>query len=624
MTAKAFPKVLTPLPESLYGERIVAPGESVESVARIVTDIVLAPRAGRRRWLIAAGACGALAAVCALVPRSAEQGALVAVASYEGWIGIAEGSLLVSAVLLLAGVEWRCAVGRITETVALLAAIAAGFCAGAPAAPWMDGIGLSPPFGSAASWQVAGTASLVVVCASHWLIGLLPDLAILHEPGASRFYGWLAGGWRGSALQWRLWEEAHRSTALLGALLAIALQVGASVMQAATAAPGRQDTLLPVTFLVDAVLSGVGASAAAVVVIRATHGLCGLITRRHLDILARLILVLGLSSLYCHATTILAVLLHGEAAARDTVARGFHGDLAPAFWTVVACGLLPPQLFWLPRLRRSGLAVAVVGTLVAVGAYADRAMGLAVTLRDASALVPPAADIAGIAALAGSVALFLTGLILVLQTLPIVSIAQMRALVLAHNPVGALTAPPPKIPDPGILSSAGVRFVAAEFASARTLAAAASVLRARDRSLRLDALGPVPIPEALEVLRPAVTPIRLTALAGALLGGCGVLAVCLTAIPLAAGAAPWGAWPSLVLPSLMAALTAGTLAALAALLAARGRRQPRDADVWQAGRSSFVLTARVGGEPGEAERIEQRLMALPAADGRPLTIRKVA
>ncbi|GLS47116.1 hypothetical protein GCM10007884_51200 [Methylobacterium brachythecii] len=513
VTARAFPKALpkarTPLPESLYGERIVAPGESVESVARTITDIVLAKRVVRKRWLIAAGVCGLLAALLALVPRRPDEGALVAVASYEGWIGIAEGSLLVSAVLQLAGVDWRCAVGRITETVALLAAIAAWFCAGAAAEPWMGGTGLSRPFGSAGFWQASGIAGLVVVCAGHWLVGLLPDLAVLHERGASRLYGRLAGGWRGSALQWRLWDEAHRATALLGALLAIALQVGASVMQAASAAPGRQDTLLPVTYLVDAVLSGVGASAAVIVTIRATHRLHGLITRRHLDILARLILVLGLASLYCHATTILAVLLSGDVAARDTVARGFHGDLAPAFWTVVVCGLLPPQLFWLPHLRRSGLAVAGVGTLAAVGAYADRAMGLAVALRDGAVLVPPSADIAGIATLAGSIALFLAGLILALRTLPIVSIAQMRALVIAHNPPVTPTGPTPEAPAAGAVPLARVRSIVAEFASARTLAVAAGLLRARDRNLRLDALGPVPIPEALEVLRPAVVPIRL-------------------------------------------------------------------------------------------------------------------
>lgn len=621
MTATRFPKALTPLPESLYGERIVAVGESIESVARTVTDVVLARRAVRRRWLLAAGAFGLLAALLAFVPRHPEEGALVAVASYEGWIGIAEGSLLVSSVLLLAGVEWRCAVGRIAETVALLAALAAGFCAGAPAEPWMRGSGLSPPFGPVGFWQAAGIAALVVVCASHWLVGLLPDLGVLRERGASRLYGGLAGGWRGSALQWRIWDEAHRATALLGALLAIALQVGASVMQAASAVAGRQDTLLPVTYLVDAVLSGVGASAAVVVTIRAVHRLHGLITRRHLDILARLILVLGLASLYCHATTILAVLLHGDAAARDTVARGFHGDLAPAFWTVVTCGLLPPQLFWLPRLRRSSLAVAGIGTLAAVGAYADRAMGLAVTLRDASTLVSPTADIAGIAALAGSIALFIAGLILAVQTLPIISIAQMRALVIAHNPATSPAGPALEDPGTGAERLVRVQSIVAEFASARALAAAAGLLRARDRSLRLDALGPVPIPEALEVLRPAVVPIRLRALAGALVGGTGVLAICLAAIPLAAGAAPWGAWPSLVLPSLTAALTAGTLAALAALLAARGR--PGQIADGQAGLDHFVLAAKVDGELGEAERIGQRLLALPASDGRPLAIRMV-
>ena len=47
------------------------------------------------------------------------------IVSYDWWIGIASGSLVISALFLLLGAEWRSAVNRITETTALLAAIAA-------------------------------------------------------------------------------------------------------------------------------------------------------------------------------------------------------------------------------------------------------------------------------------------------------------------------------------------------------------------------------------------------------------------------------------------------------------------------------------------------------------------
>ena len=48
------------------------------------------------------------------------------IVGYDWWIGIATGSLGVSAVLLLLGAEWRGAVNRIAETIALLGVFAAG------------------------------------------------------------------------------------------------------------------------------------------------------------------------------------------------------------------------------------------------------------------------------------------------------------------------------------------------------------------------------------------------------------------------------------------------------------------------------------------------------------------
>ena len=47
---------------------------------------------------------------------------------------------------------------------------------------------------------------------------------------------------------------------------------------------------------------------------------------------------------------------------------------------MLTCALLPVHLFWWARFRRSPLTLALVGALVAVGAYADHVMVLVVTL----------------------------------------------------------------------------------------------------------------------------------------------------------------------------------------------------------------------------------------------------
>lgn len=653
--------------ERLYGERIIAADETVEGIGRIVTGIVLAPSVPVHWWIAFAGACGLIGLFAAsLVHLWAANAATpvvsaLAIASYDWWVGIAHGSLLVSAVLLLAGVEWRCAVIRIAETVALLGAIVAGFYALLPlgrpgwldpALPWRGTVGLLPPFGSPAAWDATGLACCIVVCAGLWYVGLLPDLATLRGGAIeaaqvqakdgragrlpsllrARVFSLLAVGWRGSAVQWQRWIEAYRAIALLGALLVIVLQAGAAVELAGSAPPGRHDTLLPVTLLVGAVLSGVGITGAVIVVVRDVYGLGGLITQRHLDVLARMILVLGLASLYCHVTASLSTLLYGDAFAQEIVLRGFDGDLAWVFWTIVVCGLLPVQVFWLPRARRSGLLVAGVGALVAIGAYADHVMFLVVSLRNEG--VPLATEASGpaigdIVTFAGSIGLFLALLLLVLRSLPIVSIAQTRQLAIAHNEPETLeTTPVTERPDH---IAAPIGRIGAVFASEKALAAAVNALLGRDRSLRLDACGPVPMPSVFEALRPAEHPIRRTALVSSLTGGFGFLALCLAGAlwlsPLGTGARLRASWPFFVLPSVAVALMTGTLAILVALLV-RSRLPQRSAFSEGIGfprtsKSRFRLTAEIRSGTDDAERIAQRLAGLPADAGLPSAITKV-
>jgi Ni/Fe-hydrogenase subunit HybB-like protein len=568
------------------------------------------------------------------------------VASRDWWIGIAHGGLLVSAVLLLLGVEWRCAVSRIAETVALLGAVAAGFYGvllfGRPGPVDPAHGGLGPPFGSAAAWEMTGIACFLVVCLSLWAIGLLPDLAVLRDraagaasPRRRHIYGRLAWGWRGSALQWQRWIEAYRAVALLGALLVVVLQTGASVRLAASAPPGGRDALLPVTFLVDAVLSGVGVTATLVVLLRAIHGLGGLITRRHLDVLARMILVLGLAGLFCHVTEILTTLLHGEAFAREVVARGAGGDLAWIFWTIVACGLLPVQVFWLPRARRSTLAIALVGLLVAVGAYADHVMILIVTSQPGAGSSFTMADALGVrsvATFAGSVGLVLALLLLCLRSLPIVSIAQTRELAVTHNGASALAQAGPMEERP--TTGLPARWIGAVFTSEKGLAAATRALHGRDRTLRLDAHGPVPMPGLADVLRPAGPPMRRIALAGALVGGGVFLALCLWLTlwldPPVGASPPWAA-ASLVFvgPSVMAAMVAGTLVVILALFARTPPAPGDDSASETAGflddnRDRYVLLVEIADGADPADRIAGQLAAFARDAGRPMAIRRLA
>ncbi|KAB1073944.1 quinol:electron acceptor oxidoreductase subunit ActD [Methylobacterium planeticum] len=657
----------------------VGPEAVIGDIGSTVTGIPLVHPANRRWWIAFAGALALLGVFGAAIAWLLLNGVgiwgnnnavvwALDIASYDWWIGIASGSLLVSAVLLLLGAEWRGAINRIAETSALLCTLAAGLYPilhlGRPwffywNLPYPNTLALWPQFRSPLVWDAIDIVSYLVVCVSFWYIGLLPDLASLrdraHEAALAtgkrhgrvwrlallkaQLYGILAAGWRGSASHWQLWVQAYRTIGLLGVLLVISLQTGASVMLAGSVLPGWHDTIMPVTFLVNAVFSGVGVTAALAVMIRAVYRLEALITERHLAILARLMLCLGLASLYCYGTEFFSTFLHGDAYARATLVRRISGAHAWAFWTIVACILLPVQAFWFASVRRSASAVAVIGILVAIGAYADHFMVLVVTLQQnflPSSRLAYSISLWGLATLAGSVGLFLTLLLLFLRYLPVVWIAETRRLALDPAATARAAAREPSDPlaaTEGDPRDAPLWGVSAEFASESELAAAAEALnRFQSAHVHLDAHGPVPIPNVLHALRIRDRTIRPYAILGALLGGGAFLAMCIYATAyddtFLIGGRPRFSWPSFVVPSVSFAMMSGTLAIHLALLVLN--RLPRlnhpafnIPGFSRATAERFFLSAEAQGDAFDVERIEETLADLPAGAGRPITIRRI-
>ena len=660
------------------GRRIIGPRETVGGIGRAVTAIPLDHPVNRRWWIAFAGALGLLGIFAVAVAYLLLAGVgiwdnntpvvwAMDIASYDWWIGIASGSLLVSAVLLLAGAEWRCAVNRIAETAALLCTIAAGLYPiihlGRPwyfywNLPYPNTFDLYPQFRSPLVWDATNIIGFLVVCVSLWFIGLLPDLAVMRDrafeaaqvvpddAGLSRSlamlraqaYGLVASGWRGSAAHWQRWVQAYRTVALLGALLVVALQTGASVMLAGSVLPGWHDTLLPITFILNAVFSGVGLTAALVVTVRSIYRLDALITERHLDILARLMLVLGLVSTYCYAAEIFSTALYGDAFDRATLMRRLSGDHAWAFWAILVCALAPVQVFWLAGARRSGLVLGLVGVLVAAGAYADHMMVLVVTLQHdflPSSAQAYAIGLWGVLTFLGSIGLFLTLLLLFLRYLPAVSIAETRRLAFLQNArIGPHAAAPQESAPTEVEhedADAPLWGISAEFASEAAVAAAARAL-ADDGDVRLDAHGPVPMPEVAALLHGSGGSIRTYAIIGALAGGLGFMALCIWCTvylyPLDIGGRPRFSWPSFVVPSVSVAMMTGTFAIHLALLVLN--RLPRlnhpAFNIPGFGRMTqdrFFLSVEARGGGFDPERIERGLADLPAADEHPLAIRRV-
>ncbi len=445
----------------------IAPGQTFDSIGTEVADIAFTHPMRMRWWIAFAGALALIGVLLASLLWLFIEGVgiwgnnvpvtwALDIVSYDWWIGVASGGLLVSALFLLLGAEWRSALNRITETLSLIAAAAAAVYPiihlGRPwyfywNLPYPNTLLLWPQFRSPLFWDAIDILSFLTVAIAFWYVGLLPDLASLRDKAIERMemqrgrgllraqlYGIVALGWRGSTLHWHRWTQAYRILALLGIVLVVSLQTGAAVMFAGSVEPGWHDTLLPVAFLLGAIFAGVAFIAAASVMLRSIFALEALITPRHLDILGKLLLILGLLNLYCYGVEMAGTLLGGDSFETAVLHRRLVGPHAWAFWTIAFAALAPVQIFWFAGFRRSPAALFVVGLLIAIGSFADHFMVIVVTLQHdflPSASHPYTADIWGIATFVGSIGLFIALMLLALRYLPLVSILETRRLAQA-------------------------------------------------------------------------------------------------------------------------------------------------------------------------------------------------
>ena len=450
--------------------------ETWVSAGRLVTSVTLEHRA-RWRWWIAFGVAlclvGVLAASVAwlLYEGVGVWGNNVPVTwaldivGYDWWIGVATGSLAVSALLLLLGAEWRGAVNRLAETVALLGVCAAGLYPiihlGRPwffywNLPYPNTFQLWPQVRSPLFWDAIDIVAFLGVAFLFWFTGLIPDLASMRDraievmnrgagkPGDFRrrlkaqLYGIPALGWRGSVTHWQRWDHSYRALAILGLVVVLSLQTGAAVMFAGTVEPGWHDPMLPVAYVVGALLSGVAFTGTLFAIVRFVLPYKTLITPRHVDLMAWLMLALSILFLYTQVCSFGATALFGSAFDQGVMARRLNGPHAWATWGSILCSVIPPQLFWVPACRRSGTVLGTVGLLVAVGAWCDHFMLIVITLQQdflPSASHPYAIGAVGLATFVGTAGLFLFLFLLALRYIPVISIVNLRWLLPA-TPVG--------------------------------------------------------------------------------------------------------------------------------------------------------------------------------------------
>lgn len=546
--------------QRLSGEHmapVVEPGHTPASVSDQLTGLIL-----RRRWgkiwllsLLAAAGLFALLMVAILVLfwiGVGIWGIMIPVAwgfaiiNFVWWIGIGHAGTLISAFLLLMRQEWRTSINRFAEAMTLFAVACAGLFPllhlGRPIyfyylIPYPATTHMWPQFRSPLVWDFFAVLTYGTVSLLFWYIGLIPDLATLRDEAPRRWqrliYGFFALGWQGSARHWARYEALYMLLAALATPLVISVHTIVSFDFAVGIQPGWHSTVFPPYFVAGAVFSGFACVILLAIPMREFLGLKDFITARHLDFMARILLVTGMMVGYGYVTENFTAWFSATDAERFLIGNRLFGPYGWVYWLTLFCNVLTPQIFWFKRARSSNFWLLAGAALVLVGMWTERFVIVVTSLHrgfvpaEWGIYIPTFWDWA---TLAGTVGLFLTLFFLFIRFLPGLSIAEMRELVASKADAGRVKGGKPALENPPPLERGAISREGAPSPEPTALVARFddehAIVRAAERVhalgyRRIDAHTPFPVKGLGEAIGQRTTAIKLIVLAGGVSGGVG-------------------------------------------------------------------------------------------------------
>jgi molybdopterin-containing oxidoreductase family membrane subunit len=285
-------------------------------------------------------------------------------------------------------------------------------------------------------WDVFAVTTYATVSALFWFIGLVPDLATLRDrsqsPVGRVVYGMLAMGWRGSARHWHRYDTAYLLLAGLATPLVVSVHTVVSFDFAIAIVPGWHTTIFPPYFVAGAIYSGFAMVLTLAIPIRAIYGLEDFITMRHLQNMAKVMLVTGLIVGYGYTIEAFIAWYSGNKYEMFMIWNRVTGPYAPVYWALLLCNIVVPQALWFKRVRTSVPMLFAISLVINVGMWLERFIIVVTSLhRD---FLPSAwgmyrPTVWDWATFIGTIGLFLTLLLLFVRFLPMISIAEMRAIL---------------------------------------------------------------------------------------------------------------------------------------------------------------------------------------------------
>ncbi|XMD35246.1 MAG: NrfD/PsrC family molybdoenzyme membrane anchor subunit [Candidatus Karelsulcia muelleri] len=310
------------------------------------------------------------------------------ITNFVWWVGIGHAGTLISAVLFLFRQKWRLSINRSAEAMTIFAVIQAAIFPiihmGRPwNAYWVFPIPnqfgtLWPNFNSPLLWDVFAISTYFSVSLVFWFIGLIPDFAMIRDriknPFKKKIYNILSFGWGGDLKQWQFFEKVSLLLAGICTPLVFSVHTIVSFDFATSVIKGWHSTIFPPYFVAGAIFSGFAMVQILLGIMRKLLKLENFITKKHLECMNLVILVTGgIVAMAYIAEYILA--WYSNNPFEDFIyfsSNAAIGTFWWAFWALIICNMIIPQLLWFKKIRKNYLWSFLIAIFINIGMWFER------------------------------------------------------------------------------------------------------------------------------------------------------------------------------------------------------------------------------------------------------------
>ena len=405
-------------------------------------------------WLVLAGALSLLTMLGGCVGHLLMKGTGVwgnnnpiywgwPIVNFVFWVGIGHAGTLISAILFLFRQNWRTSINRAAEAMTIFAVVCAGLFPGIHIGRvwvfyWLfpiptEHLAMWPNFRSPLLWDVFAVSTYATVSILFWYMGMVPDIATFRDRSKNKIqkfvYSVLSLGWTGSARHWHRYEMAYTILAALATPLVLSVHTIVSFDFAVSQLPGWHTTIFPPYFVAGAIFSGFAAVVTLLVPARAIFKLENLITLRHLENMNKIIMATGLMVGTAYGIEFFIAWYSGAYYESFAFVNRVFGNYSWAYWIMVSCNVLIPQLFWFKWCRTTPWFMVIICIFVNIGMWFERFVITITSLaRDFvpsswSYFYPTPVDVM---MLIGSFGLFTTLFLLFCRFLPVIAISEVK------------------------------------------------------------------------------------------------------------------------------------------------------------------------------------------------------